>query len=115
MRLVVDIDGTICNSGLMPDGLEGYYEKSVPIMERIAIINEHYDNGDYIVYCTARGMGSSDNDATEAYLKYYDLTRQQLMDWGAKYHELFLGKPAGDIYIDDRASHADDFFGDKDG
>ena len=33
---------------------------------------------------------------------FYDFTRMQLFEWGVKFHDLFLGKPAGDIYIDDK-------------
>ena len=104
MKLVVDIDGTICHS-------DGGYENSIPYQERINIINARYDAGDYIVYCTARGMASTNNNVQEAYSKYYELTKGQLERWGAKHHELFLGKPSGDLYIDDRGMHCDTFFG----
>lgn len=104
MKLVIDIDGTICHG-------DSGYENSIPYVERINEINSRYDNGDYIVYCTARGMGSTSNNVKEAYDKYYEFTKNQLKSWGVKYHELFLGKPAGDLYIDDRAIHCDNFFG----
>jgi len=99
MKFVIDIDGTICTSS-------GSYEESEPLVKRIEWLNSKYDDGHYIVYNTARGMGTSNNDATFAYEKYYDLTKSQLNSWGVKYHELFLGKPSGDIYIDDRAVNA---------
>ena len=35
----------------------GDYSSAVPYEERIAKINELYDNGNTIVYLTARGMG----------------------------------------------------------
>ena len=38
------------------------------------------------------------------------MTEQRLEEWGAKYHDLILGKPAGDVYIDDKAVEANDFF-----
>ena len=104
MKFVIDIDGTICHS-------EGAYEDSSPFKDRIDWLNSKYDDGNYIVYFTARGMGASENDATVAYEKYYDLTANQLNLWGVKYHELFLGKPSGDIYIDDKAVNANSFFG----
>ena len=40
----------------------------------------------------------------------YSMTEQRLKEWGAKYHDLILGKPAGDMYIDDKAVEANDFF-----
>ena len=38
------------------------------------------------------------------------LTKMQLDIWGCKYHELILGKPSADYYIDDKAVNSDDFF-----
>lgn len=105
-KYVIDIDGTICRS-------DGAYDKSQPIINRIAIMNNKYNNGDYIIYYTARGMGTSSNNRDAAYDKYYHLTKNQLNDWGVKYHELWLGKPSGDVYIDDRGINATDFFGDE--
>ena len=32
----------------------------------------------------------------------FDLTEQQLKDWGCKYHDLILGKPHADFFIDDK-------------
>ena len=40
----------------------------------------------------------------------YDLTKKQLEDWGVEYHQLFLGKPSGDYYIDDKGIRDEDFF-----
>ena len=37
-------------------------------------------------------------------------TKEQLKSWGVKYHQLFLGKPGGDIYIDDKGFPADNYF-----
>ena len=39
-----------------------------------------------------------------------NLTENQLREWGVKYHYLFLGKPAGDIYIDDKGMQDKIFF-----
>jgi len=104
---VVDIDGTICSS------VPGQYQFAVPNTDRIRQINQLYDEGNTIIYFTARGMGSSSNDARMAKEKWMELTTSQLNDWGARYHNLFLGKPSGDFYIDDKAIHSDDFFGQK--
>jgi hypothetical protein len=101
----VDIDGTICSS------LPGAYAQAIPNFERIAQINKLYETGNTIIYFTARGMGSNKNDTDAAKMRWLELTESQLEKWGAKYHELFLGKPAGDFYIDDKAVHSDEFFG----
>ena len=98
-----DIDGTICTNTY------GNYEESEPYMDRISFINSLYDNGHEIFYLTARGMGRYDNDQLKAY-KLYGFTMDQLNDWGAKYHKLFMGKPNADIFIDDKGIYSEDFF-----
>jgi len=109
MRYVVDIDGTICNPG---DSDETRYTGATPIQDRIDRINKLYDEGHTIVYLTARGMGRHKNNADLARKEFYEFTEIQLSLWGCKYHELFLGKPSGDYYIDDKGVNSNDFFGD---
>ena len=53
MIIFVDIDETICNT---PE--DRNYSKSVPINKNIEKINKLYDEGNTIVYWTARGSGS---------------------------------------------------------
>ena len=38
------------------------------------------------------------------------LTKCQLDIWGYKYHELIMGKPHADIFIDDKAMNSEDYF-----
>ena len=38
------------------------------------------------------------------------LTEAQLKMWGCKYHELIMGKPHADIFIDDKAMNSEDYF-----
>jgi phosphatidate phosphatase PAH1 len=104
---VIDIDGTICNNGSCESCK---YEGSIPIEHRIAYINKLYDDGNIIKYFTARGMGRYNDDAEKAKEKFYTLTKMQLNIWGCKYHQLILGKPSGDFYIDDKAITDHDFF-----
>jgi hypothetical protein len=106
MIYVFDIDGTICDSP------NGEYENSTPLQNRIDKVNELYDAGNTIIFQTARGMGRSKNSSAFAYAKFFELTQTQLQTWGVKYHSLFLGKPAGDIYIDDKGIKDNDFFTD---
>lgn len=93
---VFDIDGTICTI------TNGEYEKAEPFPERIALINSLFESGNQIFFLTARGMGRHNNDASAANKEFYELTKNQLDLWGLKYHRLFLGKPQGDIYVDDK-------------
>jgi hypothetical protein len=55
-------------------------------------------------------MGRYNNNADLAKSKFYEITKLQLKLWGCKYHELFLGKPSGDFYIDDKGVNVNDFF-----
>ncbi len=106
MIYVFDIDGTICaNAG-------SKYEESVPIKGRIDRINQLYKAGNTIIFQTARGMGRSGNSQAYANKAFYEFTKNQLDSWGVKYHSLFLGKPAGDVYVDDKGTKDVDFFGD---
>ena len=64
--------------------------------QKVAIekINKLYDEGNTIVYWTARGSRKQIN--------WYDLTYSQLNEWGAKFHELRVDKPYYDLFIDDK-------------
>lgn len=102
MKYIIDIDGTICKEVILQDGKKDY-SKHVPYMDRIARVNALYDAGHTIKYMTARGAISE--------IDYFDLTRSQLLEWGAKYHELSVGKKEHyDIWIDDKAFWSEDFF-----
>lgn len=106
MKYVIDIDGTIC------ENTDGNYEKAVPKPDRILKINKLYNDGNYIVYLTARGMGRYKNSRILSYRKFYSITYNQLRLWGCKFHELHMGKPSGDVYIDDKGIRDNEFFGD---
>tara|TARA_R110000803_G_scaffold89639_1_gene156857 strand:+ start:60 stop:383 length:324 start_codon:yes stop_codon:yes gene_type:complete len=103
---IFDIDGTICNSS------GGDYSTATPKENRIKKVNQLYGEGHTIIFLTARGMGRFNNNSLLANEEFYDLTLGQLNDWGVNYHKLFLGKPAGDAYIDDKGINDYDFFKD---
>ena len=97
MIIYVDIDETICNTPADRD-----YKKSTPIKNNIKKINKLYDNGNTIIYWTARGSGTG--------IDWYDVTGEQLKMWGAKHHEYKIGKPVYDLFICDKAINSDYFF-----
>tara|TARA_R100000008_G_C3474705_1_gene110760 strand:+ start:247 stop:546 length:300 start_codon:yes stop_codon:yes gene_type:complete len=97
MIYYVDIDETICSYG---DKRE--YSLAEPVKENINKINNLYDKGHKIVYWTARGSTTG--------IDWTDLTVKQLDKWGAKYHEVKLGKPHYDVFIDDKAINSEVFF-----
>ena len=55
-------------------------------------------------------MGKHKNSPKLAYDEYYDFTLKQLVSWGCMFNELYLGKPSGDYYIDDKGVNTNDFF-----
>ena len=93
----IDIDGTICTD------TKGQYNKAEPYRDRIEKINNLYDAGHKVIYWTARGMTRGKGNIHKAYEYCYEITRNQLDEWGVKYHELRLGKPYYDILMDDKA------------
>ena len=107
MNYVIDIDDTICIPGFTE---ETKYTGATPILDRIAKINKLYDDGNRILYLTARGMGKYKKSSDLAHMEHYEFTREQLISWGCKFHELHMGKPSGDYYIDDKGVNSNDFF-----
>ena len=97
MIIYIDIDETICVS---PE--DRNYANATPFPDRISIINQLYDEGNTIVYWTARGTGSG--------IDWREVTENQFKNWGVKYHELEFGKPMYDLFIDDKGKNANDFF-----
>ena len=88
MRYCFDIDGTICST-------DCHYEDAKPYKEVIDKINSLYNLGNIIILFTSRGTGSG--------IDWTELTKKQVYNWGVKHHELLLGKPRYDIFVDDRA------------
>lgn len=95
--LCFDIDGCICSA------TNGDYENAQPIRDAVSLINDLYEKGHHILLFSSRFMGRTRGNPSEAYAIGYDFTRKQLAGWGVHYHELQLGKPRADIFIDDRA------------
>lgn len=90
-----DIDETICHT----NGTD--YSSATPIINRIAKINKLFSEGNIIKLLTARGSKTG--------IDWRDLTESQLIQWGVSYHELHMGKPFADFYIDDKAIKDLDF------
>ena len=84
-----DIDGVIATITPGND-----YRLAGPIEATIRTINTLYDAGHRIVLFTARGSATG--------IDWESVTAAQMAKWGVKHHELRLGKPAADFYIDDK-------------
>ncbi len=88
MRYCFDIDGTICTTNC-------HYKDAKPYQQAIDWINKKYDEGHEITLFTSRGSLSGE--------EWFDFTLKQVESWGIKYHSLKLGKPAYDLFVDDKA------------
>ena len=99
MKYCFDIDGTICSNTY------GKYEEAEPFSDVIKKVNKLYDAGNKIIFFTARGTVTGQD--------WSELTKQQLNKWGVKHHEIILGKPDADIFIDDKGLSIFDFIDDK--
>ena len=84
-----DIDGTICSN------TDGDYESAVPFPLAIKKVQALYAEGHVIKLFTARGATTG--------IDWRDVTAAQVKEWGIKYHELIMGKPHADIFVDDKA------------
>ena len=86
MQLIIDLDGTICTE-------EKTYSRSLAIPQKGAIdsINQLYEQGHTIIIYSARTWME------------YEMTVAWLKNNEVKYHQLIMGKPIGDYWIDDRA------------
>lgn len=91
-----DIDGTLCSI------TDAAYDQAEPFHHRIKKVNELYDAGNTIILFTARGSTTG--------IDWRQVTEGQMLEWGVKYHELLLGKPFADIFIDDKAVNDADWF-----
>ncbi len=87
--IYVDIDETICTT---PDSRD--YSEAKPLKDRIERINALYEEGHTIVYWTSRGSRKQ--------IDWYELTKKQLYEWGAKHNELRTDKPYYDLFVDDK-------------
>ena len=96
MVYMFDIDGTLCNN------TDGKYDDALPYVERIVVVNKLYDDGHIIKLYTSRGKTTG--------IDWSELTAKQMNDWDVKHHELMMGKPFYDIFVDDKAISDTRFF-----
>ena len=102
MKIYVDIDDTICFYNIEDRQGKMDYSKAKPYASRITKINKLYDEGHKIIYWTARG--------TVTQKLWFNITYEQLKSWGCKFHELKMGKPAYDLFIDDKNINSEKYF-----
>jgi capsule biosynthesis phosphatase len=98
-RLIVDCDGVIAdkNHG-------GIYANAGPLQHGIDQVNRLYDMGFEIVLYTARYGDREKGNIHKQYGRGYIEWIDWLEKYGVKYHHAYMGKPAGVMYIDDKAA-----------
>jgi len=89
LRFCFDIDGVIAQKAEAND-----YSKAKPNMSVINFVNKLYNLGHCVILFTARGSATG--------IDWEDVTQKQLSDWNVQYTKLQFGKPAAEVYIDDR-------------
>ncbi len=109
MKYVFDLDGTICEQ--TTGGLAYTYAK--PRRRMIDAIRKLHSEGHTIVINTARGMNTCLHEV-EAMDRYCAITEAWLKNNGVPYDRLQFGKPAGDVYVDDRSVKPNEFLGSVD-
>ena len=95
MVIYVDIDGTICDPAPNAD-----YAEAVPRQDAINKINNLYYEGNTIIFCTARG--------TVTRIDWLQATKKQLEEWGCLFHDIRVGKPQYDLWIDDKSKRIEE-------
>lgn len=91
MQIIIDLDGTICTE-------ERQFSRPLakPNHGAVESVNKLFDAGHTIIIYTARTWAE------------WEVTNNWLQVHNVKFHQLFMGKPVGDLWIDDRAiKHTD--------
>jgi uncharacterized HAD superfamily protein len=86
MKLIIDIDGTICTE-------EKQFSRALakPLEGAIDAIKKLKSEGHTVILYSARTWAE------------YEMTVDWLNNYQIPYDQLILGKPQGDVWIDDRA------------
>ena len=100
--LSVDCDGVIADKSH-----GGQYHKSAPLQHGIDQVNKLYDLGYMIILYTARYADREHGNIHLQYERGYSEWINWLSEHGVKYHHAFMGKPAGALYIDDKAARVE--------
>jgi hypothetical protein len=101
MTIYVDIDNTICHTKTRGLRKVSDYKNSKPRYNQIMKINKLYNEGNEIVYWTARG-GTTGID-------WSDLTKIQLKEWGCRYTRIETQKkPSYDLFICDKTKRIEE-------
>ena len=97
MRIVLDLDGVICE---LKKPNETYLEVK-PNQDIISKMREWKKEGHYLIIHTGRHMRTCNGNVAEVIKKIGPITSEWLKKWNVPFDEIHYGKPYGDVYIDD--------------
>ena len=98
-KIIVDCDGVIAGKDHGGD-----YSQAPPLTHGIEQVNKLYDMGYEIILFTARYGDRKHGNINLMYEAGYKEWTDWLEENGVKYHHAYMGKPAGVLYIDDKAA-----------
>ncbi|MDO4747279.1 MAG: HAD hydrolase family protein [Candidatus Saccharibacteria bacterium] len=108
IRLVFDIDGTLCPLK-QPDET---YENLIPDQSMIEKLRFYKQQGATIILASSRNMRTYNNNLGLINANTAVILHEWLQKWQIPYDEIYFGKPwpgPHGLYIDDRAVRPDEF------
>ncbi len=99
MRIVIDLDGTICEIKKPSQS----YEDVKPLPGAVEKIAHMRSQGHYVIIQTARNMVTCESNLGQVMKNVGLVTLEWLKKYAIEYDEIYFGKPYGHIYIDDLA------------
>ena len=105
MRIVIDLDGTICPIK-QPDQSYADLEPLPHAADRIKALRAA---GHYVIIMTARNMATCESNLGRVMRNIGKITLDWLEKYDIEYDEIYFGKPNAHIYIDDRAFRFEDW------
>jgi capsule biosynthesis phosphatase len=99
MRIVIDLDGTICELK-RPDQS---YADVQPLPGAAERLRELRAAGHYVIVQTARNMATCESNVGRVMKNVGKITLDWLAEHEIEYDEIYFGKPNAHVYLDDRA------------
>ena len=99
MRIVIDLDGTICPVKRADQS----YASLSPLPGAVEAIRSLRAASHYVIISTARNMGTCQGNLGAVMKNIGRVTLDWLSQHGIEYDEIYFGKPNAHVYIDDRA------------
>lgn len=99
MRIVIDLDGTICPIRQQHQ----HYSELLPLPGAVDKLSELKAQGHYLIIMTARNMATQEANLGKVIKNIGKITLDWLEQHQIPYDEIHFGKPNAHVYIDDRA------------